>query len=332
MTYPPAPHQPPAPAPRPAHPHPEPRSYGLMLRTWDYRWWKPVAGVVLFLVGALLVFPLLLLPVLLGGVYLEGGTGSYLDRVAEATSLDRVTPTSMLYLNLSLISLIPLSWLLVRVIHGMRPRWLSSVQPFLRWRFLAACTGLAVVSMVLALVVGALLPSGSAPAGEQPAVPTGELLAITVIIVLTTPFQAIAEEYGFRGYLLQAFGALFNNAWVGVLVTSLLFALAHGPQNFPLVFDRFAFGLIAGVTVVLLGGLEAGIAMHVVNNLVAFGFAIAFDQLDNALTVSEVSWWQIPVTITQHGTYLVLVLLVARRMRLQRRTTPPEVTAGSAPA
>jgi membrane protease YdiL (CAAX protease family) len=101
-----------------------------------------------------------------------------------------------------------------------------------------------------------------------------------------------------------------------VAITALLFALAHGTQNFPLFFDRLAFGVIAGVTVVLVGGLEPGIAMHVVNNLVAFGFAIAFDELVSSLTVSEVSYWQIPVTLVQHGTYLVLVLWVARQMKL----------------
>ena len=81
-----------------------------------------------------------------------------------------------------------------------------------------------------------------------------------------------------------------------LLITSVLFALAHGVQNFPLFFDRFAFGLIAGLLVILVGGLEAGIALHILNNLLAFGVAIAFDQLDSTLTVSEASWWQLPVT------------------------------------
>ena len=47
-----------------AHPHPEPRSYPLMLRTWDYAWWKPVVGILMLIVGGLLVMPLLLIPVL----------------------------------------------------------------------------------------------------------------------------------------------------------------------------------------------------------------------------------------------------------------------------
>ena len=108
-----------------------------------------------------------------------------------------------------------------------------------------------------------------------------------------------------------------------LLVTSVLFALAHGAQNFPLFFDRFAFGLMAGLVVILVGGLEAGIALHILNNLLAFGVAIVFGDLAGRATVSEVSWWQLPVTITQNGVYLVLVLLVARRMGLRNRTTPP---------
>ncbi len=322
----------PVPSTRPEHPHPEPRSYPLMLRTWTYSWWKPVVGILLFLVGALIVFPLVLIPVLLIGVYVETGGQDYLDALIEATSFESVTPSSMLYLNLSLAALIPLSMLLLRVLHGMRPRWLSSVQPFLRWKFLFACTGIAVGCMVLSVLVGLLLPTDPSGAeGATASVPSGEMLAIAVIILLTTPLQAIGEEYGFRGYLMQAFGSLFNNPWAAVVITAFLFALAHGAQNFPLFFDRLTFGLIAGATVVLLGGLEAGIAMHVVNNLVAFGFAIAYDQLDGALTIAEVSWWQIPVTITQHGSYLLLVLLLARRMRLQRLTTPP-ATSSSTPA
>ena len=107
---------------------------------------------------------------------------------------------------------------------------------------------------------------------------------------------------------------------MALLLTSGLFALAHGTQNFPLFFDRFAFGLMAGLLVILVGGLEAGIALHVLNNLVAFGIAIAFDQLDSTLTVSSASWWQLPVTIVQNGLFLLLVLWVARRMGLRNTT------------
>jgi len=224
-------------------------------------------------------------------------------------------------------------------VHRLRPRWLSSVLPGMRWKFFFACSGLAVVALLTSLVVGTLLPHDPSAVSGSAQLPTGPLLAIAIVVLLTTPLQALGEEVGFRGYLMQAIGSFFDGVaealtlpprWariiastLALLLTSVAFAFAHGGQNFPLFFDRFAFGMMAGLVVILVGGLEAGIALHILNNLVAFGIAIAYDQLDGVLTVSEASWWQLPVTIAQNGTFLVLVLLVARKMGLRNATAPP---------
>lgn len=312
-----------------AHPHPEPRSYPLMLRTWDYHWWKPLVGVVVMLVGVI-VAPVVLFPVLVVGVALERGHGDFGTRVMDAASLDSVTPSSMLYLNLTLASLALVAMANLRFLHGLRPRWLASVRPGIRWRFLLACLGLSVVALGASLAVGALLPQDPNGLGGHPNHLTDRLVVTGVVILLTTPLQALGEEYGFRGYLMQAFGSLSRSRAFAVLATSVLFALAHGVQNVPLFLDRFAFGLMAGLVVVLVGGLEAGIALHVLNNLLAFALAITFGNLHSVLTVSEASWWDLPVTIVQNGVYLVLVLVVARAMKLRSRTAPP--TGVSQPA
>jgi uncharacterized protein len=333
---------------RAAHPHPEPATYPQMLRTWDYATWRPIVGLLLFVVVGLFVAPLVLLPVLTVAVAVQGGTGPLVDRVMDSATLENVTPASMLYLNLTLASLTLVAFMIVRFVHRMRPRWLSSVQPGIRWKFFFACVGLSVVALIASLIVGVLLPHDPNEISGSPAFPTGQLLATAIIILLTTPLQALGEEYGFRGYLMQAFGSLSDgiaralNAsprvarmiahGVALLLTSTLFALAHGVQNFPLFFDRFAFGLMAGLVVILVGGLEAGIALHILNNLLAFGVAIALDQLNGTLNVSEVSWWQLPVTITQNGVFLLLVLLVARKMGLRNKTAPPGTDAPAQPA
>jgi hypothetical protein len=257
------------------------------------------------------------------GALTEGGSKPLQDRVNQLSQLDKVTPWTMLYVNLGLASLTLVAWLVVRVVHGMRPRWLASVRPGLRWKFFFACLGIAVVAMGASLVVGAFLPGDDNGTTGSAHAPTGQLLATAIVIVLTTPLQAIGEEYGFRGYLMQAFGSFSRSRVVAVLVTSVLFALAHGTQNAPLFIDRLAFGLMAALLVVLVGGLEAGMALHVLNNLVAFGIAIAFNQLDSTLNVSSASWWQLPVTAVQDGVFLVLVLLLARRMGLRKTTAPP---------
>jgi hypothetical protein len=295
-----------------------------MLRTWSYAWWKPLVGI---LFGALVfvVIQVALTVFLYIDALVEGGSEPLSQRVADAGTLDHVTPWTMLYLNLGLAALIPTAWLVVRVVHGMRPRWLASVRPGIRWKFFFACFGMAVIAMAASLVVGAFLPGDANDTSGTAHFPTGQLLVTALVILLTTPLQAMGEEYGFRGYLMQAFGSFTGSRVVALLLTSGLFALAHGTQNFPLFVDRFAFGLTAGLLVVLVGGLEAGIAMHVLNNLVAFGIAVALDQLDSTLTVSSASWWQLPVTGVQDGLFLLLVLWVARRMGLRSTTEPPAI-------
>ena len=171
----------------------------------------------------------------------------------------------MLYLNLTLASLTLVVMVIVRVVHRLRPRWLSSVLPGMRWKFFFACLGLAVVALI-ASVAGraASCPQDPNDIGGEPNKLTGTLVATGIVILLTTPLQALGEEYAFRGYLMQAFGSLHardhraprvSSKWPvdrhrrRAAVTSGLFALAHGAQNFPLFFDRFAFGLMAGLVV-----------------------------------------------------------------------------------
>jgi len=115
-----------------------------------------------------------------------------------------------------------------------------------------------------------------------------------------------------------------------VLVPAVLFALAHGAQDAPIFVDRLAFGVVAGVLVIATGGLEAGIAMHVLNNFLAYGVALAYSDMTTALNPGDGSWWQLPVTLTQSLSYLVVVTWVARRTGLARTTSelegpPPRV-------
>ena len=135
-----------------------------------------------------------------------------------------------------------------------------------------------------------------------------------IVIVLLTPLQAAGEEYAFRGYLTQAFGGLFRSRVAAVLLPAVLFALAHGAQDAPVFVDRLAFGIVAGILVIATGGLEAGIAMHVLNNFLAYGFALAFSDMTTALNPTGGSWWTLPTTLTQSLVYLALAIWAARRM------------------
>jgi membrane protease YdiL (CAAX protease family) len=297
-----------------------------MLRTWNYRWWKPLVGILIVGVGMIVVAPIVLLPVLAIGVGLEGGP--FWQSFQDAATMTAVGPSSLLYLNLTLGSSILVTWFVMRVIHRMRPRWLSSVQPRLRWRFLFACLGLSVLALGAQLVLGQFLPDTGTDVTATPNDFTATTAAMALVVLLTTPLQAAGEEYVFRGYLMQAFGSWFGNKWVALVATATLFALAHGAQNFPLFFDRLMFGLIAGWLVIRTGGLEAGIALHVLNNFLAFGYALAFADVTETLTATEAGWMNIPLTLTQSILYAVLVLWAARRFGLRTRTRVPAALQG----
>jgi membrane protease YdiL (CAAX protease family) len=303
-------------------------TYPLLLTAGRPGWWRFAVGLLVMLAGLVLVAPfVMMLPFAL--YYLTNGS-DFTDSMNALIDLDNPSPAGLAYLNLSLAAAIPLSWFVVKVVHGMRPAWLSSVVPRLRWRYLLACLGVAVVALLATLLVSALLPAQGE--GTEMSGSLNDFTSTTrdflIVLVLLTPLQAAGEEYAFRGYLMQAFGGLFRSPWVAVVASSFIFGLAHGiGQSPPIFFDRFAFGLVAGALVVITGGLEAGIAMHVLNNWLAFGLALAYGDMGSTLNPTGGSWWSIPVTLTQSLVYLGLATLLARRMGLADRADPAVLVA-----
>ena len=299
-------------------PHSRPEPYQRVLRNHAYRAWRPLVGIPAAIIGAVLAgflaAPILLIPALVQGL----PTLHYFEQAADGSV---VSPVVLAYVNVSLALLIPLTWLLVRLLHNMRPRWLASVQPGMRWRLLGRCVIAALlVAVVQLLVAWALVPGGPVPtpgAGAEPAMPVAERVAAMVVVLLFTPLQAAGEEYLFRGYLSQALGALLRSPTVAIVLTSLAFAAAHGAQDVPLFVDRLGFGLIAGWLTWRTGGLEAGIAMHAVNNVLALGVAIAMGVLSETVLVTEASWLVAVLDLGQLAVYAAIVSWLCRRHGVQ---------------
>jgi membrane protease YdiL (CAAX protease family) len=291
--------------------------------------WRPVAGTVALVALMLVAVPLVWQIPFAVGFAVTGRP--VIDGMQRLLDLSDPTPAGLAYLNLVLATAIPVTWLIIRVLHGIRPRWLASIAPGIRWRWFLACLALAVVALFATLFVSTFVPQGSE--GVEMSGQLNDFTTTTrnflLVLVLLTPLQAAGEEYAFRGYLTQAFGGLFGHPLPAVVGPALLFALAHGAQSAPVFFDRFAFGIVAGALVILTGGLEAGLAMHVLNNWLAFAIALAYGDMGSALNPSGGSWWSIPVTLTQSLVYLGLVLLVARRTGLRTVAEPAVLVAPS---
>ncbi len=296
------------------------------------RWWALLGVVLLGLLMTVLQTALLLaLAVWLTVGGLDPGTAW-----ERASGQGEVTPGFLAAVNLGWAVMIPVAVGLVWALHGLRPGWASSVVRRLRWRWLLTCLGLALATLVVTLAVGSVVPAPPGGASVEGGLNdfTSTTRDFLLVVLLLTPLQAAGEEYAFRGYLTQAFGGLVGNARVALVVAvvmpALLFALLHGPQDGPTFVTRFAFGLVAGVLVVLTGGLEAGIAMHVLNNFLAFGLALAFSDMDTALRPTDGSWWGLPVTLTQSMVYLGIVVWWARRHGIASSVPVGEVAVLSA--
>ena len=299
--------------------------------------WRPVVGALLLGGGVFVIVPIgMVLPF---GFYFVASGAPLEQSLTDLVDLSDPTPAGLAYLNLVLASAIPITWLLTRTLHGMKPRWLASVRPRLRWGYFLVCLLLAIVALVATLIVSLLLPQqGGAELSGEPNEFTSRIRDFLLVVLLLTPLQAAGEEYFFRGYLTQAFGGLFSRYGdqlgkvLAVVGPAVLFALAHGVgQDPPIFFDRLAFGLVAGVLVILTGGLEAGIAMHVLNNFLAFGLALAFSDMATALNPTGGSWWSIPATLTQSLVYLGLAVGVAHKMKLATVADAPVLVAPRAP-
>lgn len=285
-----------------------PRPYHRLLRTRSYRWWRPLVGL-LVLIGTFAALTIVVQAATVAAdvVRTGGPVSDSIDRFAS-----ELDPLFLLGLNLSLAVLIPAAALAMLVGHRLRFGWLSSVVGRLRWGLLGRMAILAVLVTVLFTVASGFLPVDGEMLESPPTVALATWLGLAAVILLTTPLQAAAEEYAFRGYGMQALSSWFGSPWVAAVLTSVAFAFAHGAQNPPLFLDRLAFGLIACWLVVRTGGLEAAIALHVVNNVLLFLVSAAFDEVDDALTVTSIPW---PVVILDVVQMLIFAWLADRWFR-----------------
>ncbi|MEV6287613.1 type II CAAX endopeptidase family protein [Kribbella sp. NPDC051770] len=234
----------------------------------------------------------------------------------------------LLTTNLTLIVLIPLTMLVATRLNKQTPGLLSSVVGRIRWRpmlwFGLAAVVVELVMLGVIKVGGVELLSGD---GKGAAADAAGVIAV---VLLTSSLQAAGEEYFFRGYLLQAVGAFVRSSVVAVVVTTVLFTMAHGvwPWESPALFlDRFAFGLVAGFLAVRTGGLEASIAAHAANNVVTFIYAALTNSVNASLNASDAGWGLVAVDISKFVLFGVVAVLLARRQDLATTCDLPLVHA-----
>jgi hypothetical protein len=305
------------------HPHSEPQEHHRLLRTARARAWMPIVGTVFFIVAYLLTAGVLSLPFVFGAL-----AAGYDDGLYPFDS-----PIFLLFNNLLLAVLIPVAMLTVWLVHRERPGWLSSVVRRFRWRLVWPMVGLALAAQFVTYLVTAVfadLDEVTEPLPQTPDLST--VLAFLAIIFLTTPLQAAAEEYAFRGYLSQAVGYFAKSWLIPAIITGLLFAAAHGSQDLAAFVDRFAFGMLASFVTWRSGGLEAASVYHAANNVVILALgAFVGNPLPDPGVQTSIPWSLVAFDILGMVIFGLLIHWYVRRSDLQRTSVPLPAPAPPVP-
>ncbi|WP_434450006.1 lysostaphin resistance A-like protein [Lentzea sp. E54] len=162
-------------------------------------------------------------------------------------------------------ALLPAVLLGVLWARGRRPGTVSSVVGRVRWRWLAECVGWAALAMAPLLVVG--IATGELAGSVAP---WTTLLPVMLALVLAVPLQAAAEEYLCRGWLVQAISSWTRAWWPAAVIGTVGFVLLHDYTDPLVIADLAVFSIAMCWLTVRTGGLEAAVALHAMNNTVAF--------------------------------------------------------------
>ncbi|MFP1663409.1 CPBP family intramembrane glutamic endopeptidase [Streptomyces cavourensis] len=204
---------------------------------------------------------------------------------------------------------------------GRRPAGtVSSVLGRLRWKWLGLCAAVAVPMIIVQfgiMIAWTWGEESAEPAGDGFPGWTAFLVSLAVLGALV-PFQAAAEEYVFRGWLVQVIGRAVRSPWPAVVIASLLFALAHGFGELSGFILLFYSALWWGWLVIRTGGLEAVITMHAANNLLAFGLAAGFGELASTETAADAPWQAMAVEFVFAPLYCLVMARIADRKGVAR--------------
>ena len=277
----------------------------------SWRWYKPVLVLLLFAVFYI-VFSV--------AITLAGGlaAGDFMDYISALMggydTFDVYSAAGALGVLGSVAVMLPALALAGLIVRDRPWSSYSSSRGGWRWPVFGVCLAVALVIYGLPSVVPSLI--------EGPDGPVRFTLWGIVLITVLGPLQCAAEEYLFRGLIMQSLGSWFRLPVLAVVLQAAAFAALH-PYNAvgvaTIAFTGLAFGTAAWLT----GGLEASCAMHIVNNMAAFYLTgLGYGAVDSEISIPGMLF-----SIAIDAAALIVLLILKRKTRLFDRVQRDDVTA-----
>ena len=222
-------------------------------RTFEkYRWYKPI---LVFILG-LIIFLILDLIVTFAftGVYGWDAIEAIIAGGYEVLNTD----VGQIVTDLGVIVMIPALYLATKIIRD-RP-FSSYASSRGGWNYKLYLKAL-IIPFILYIVFGFVSLIFDKPDGTMHF--TIQFFIITLILV---PLQCIAEEYVFRGLIMQTFGSWFKIPILAIILQAIVFGLCHGYNNLGNI-EVLISGLVMGFLTWKTNGIEVSSALHTANNL-----------------------------------------------------------------
>ena len=221
-------------------------------RTFEsYRWYKPI---IVFILSFIITF--LLTGLIIGIFYLMVGP-DFLRATIRGGYEALNSPLAIFFSDLLIIVFIPSVYLASKVVKDRPFSSYSSSRG--GWNFKLYFKAL-VIPVILYIIY---MAAEAAILGQKDV--SHFSIAFLAVILISVPLQSIAEEYVFRGLIMQTFGSWFKIPVLALVLQAIIFALAHGYNSIGL-FETLVSGLGYGFFAWKTNGIEVSSAMHSANN------------------------------------------------------------------
>lgn len=227
--------------------------------------WRFVLGVILVVVALLIAqFPFVI--AVISEVGFEG-----LSSLDESEMLSVLEPnTSLFYLLLPFAVAFFAILFVVKKIHHQKLVNFLTTRPRFDWQRVFFSFFLVAILAIVSLGIDYYFNPEKYVWNYN----ANDFFILLIIAVLMVPLQTTAEEFFFRGYLMQGFGLWARNRWVPLIITSLLFGLLHGSNpevakmGSALILVYITTGFFLAILTLMDEGLELAIGFHAANNLI----------------------------------------------------------------
>lgn len=272
------------------------------------------------------VLVILAVPLLLLLVQIIVFQGVVLIEGAPDPLQPRLTPLSILASGISTAITAVLATMMLARLARVPWRSIFRYGRSFDWRRVGVYLAVAAVLVALSLAVVVVILPETLGSGE---VTIGATTVAAILMTLVaTPLQSAGEEIAFRGVVAPAAGSWFRSVRPAIILAIVLsgatFAVVHVSIEPWFVTYLFVFSACTVLMGVISGGLEAAMAFHVSNNVIAGIFNAVIAGNDTAVvnrgsgTGSAESF--IPLMV-MNVAVVGAVWLIERRKRRVERTT-----------